>query len=74
MAACLPAPRPPGDNPPPRTRICTPPQPSPVPPPPGAPVVDVPEPRPSAIVTPPSPPAPPQPPSDIGASGDISPK
>ena len=51
-----------------------PPKPSPVPPPPEAPVVDVPEPRPSDIVTPPSPPAPPAPPSDIGASVDISSK
>ncbi|MCF6086803.1 energy transducer TonB [Xanthomonas perforans] len=46
----------------------------PPPPPPEAPVVDVPEPRPSDIVTPPSPPSPPAPPSDIGASVDISSK
>ncbi|MGD6612472.1 energy transducer TonB [Xanthomonas citri pv. citri] len=52
----------------------SPPKPSPVPPPPEAPVVDVPEPRPSDIVTPPSPPSPPAPPSDIGASVDISSK
>ncbi|MBD4484354.1 TonB family protein [Xanthomonas citri pv. citri] len=48
--------------------------PPPPPPPPEAPVVDVPEPRPSDIVTPPSPPSPPAPPSDIGASVDISSK
>ncbi|MFA4260511.1 energy transducer TonB [Xanthomonas perforans] len=50
------------------------PPPPPPPPPPEAPVVDVPEPRPSDIVTPPSPPSPPAPPSDIGASVDISSK
>ncbi|OWB46797.1 energy transducer TonB [Stenotrophomonas maltophilia] len=51
-----------------------PPKPSPVPPPPQAPVVDVPEPRPSDIVTPPSPPAPPAPATSIEASVDISSK
>ncbi|WP_099536610.1 energy transducer TonB [Stenotrophomonas maltophilia] len=50
-----------------------PPKPSPVPPP-QAPVVDVPEPRPSDIVTPPSPPAPPAPATSIEASVDISSK
>ncbi|HHA2639099.1 TPA: energy transducer TonB [Stenotrophomonas maltophilia] len=44
------------------------------PPPPQAPVVDVPEPRPSDIVTPPSPPAPPAPATSIEASVDISSK
>lgn len=44
------------------------------PPPPQAPVVDVPEPRPNDIVTPPSPPAPPAPPTSIEASVDISSK
>ncbi|WP_157722838.1 energy transducer TonB, partial [Stenotrophomonas pictorum] len=39
---------------------------------PEAPVVDVPEPRPNDVVTPPSPPAPPAPPVDIQASVDIS--
>ncbi|WP_099527407.1 energy transducer TonB [Stenotrophomonas maltophilia] len=48
--------------------------PSPVPPPPQAPVVDVPEPRPSDIVTPPSPPAPAAPATSIEASVDISSK
>ncbi|MBN7917562.1 TonB family protein [Stenotrophomonas maltophilia] len=43
-------------------------------PPPQAPVVDVPEPRPNDIVTPPSPPAPPAPPTSIEASVDISSK
>ncbi|WP_099582620.1 energy transducer TonB [Stenotrophomonas maltophilia] len=52
----------------------SPPKPSPVPPPPQAPVVDVPEPRPNDIVTPPSPPAPPAPPTSIEASVDISSK
>ncbi|WP_099605184.1 energy transducer TonB [Stenotrophomonas maltophilia] len=52
----------------------SPPKPSPVPPPPQAPVVDVPEPRPSDIVTPPSPPAPPAPATSIEASVDISSK
>ncbi|XBL65743.1 energy transducer TonB [Xanthomonas campestris pv. centellae] len=62
------------DKPPPPVKNLSPPKPSPVPPPPEAPVVDVPEPRPSDIVTPPSPPSPPAPPSDIGASVDISSK
>ena len=44
------------------------------PPPPQAPVVDVPEPRPSDIVTPPSPPSPPAPATSIEASVDISSK
>ncbi|MHC9011131.1 energy transducer TonB [Stenotrophomonas rhizophila] len=44
------------------------------PPPPQAPVVDIPDPRPTDIVTPPSPPSPPQPPSTIEASVDISSK
>ncbi|OWQ64850.1 energy transducer TonB [Stenotrophomonas maltophilia] len=44
------------------------------PPPPQAPVVDVPEPRPNDIVTPPSPPSPPAPPTSIEASVDISSK
>lgn len=48
--------------------------PPPPPPPPQAPVVDVPEPRPSDIVTPPSPPSPPAPPTSIEASVDISSK
>ncbi|WP_164135176.1 energy transducer TonB [Stenotrophomonas maltophilia] len=47
---------------------------APPPPPPQAPVVDVPEPRPSDIVTPPSPPAPPAPATSIEASVDISSK
>jgi len=37
-------------------------------------VVDIPDPRPTDIVTPPSPPSPPQPPSTIEASVDISSK
>lgn len=44
------------------------------PPPPEAPVIDVPEPRPNDVVTPPAPPAPPAPPVDIQASVDISSK
>lgn len=48
--------------------------PPPPPPPPQAPVVDVPEPRPNDIVTPPSPPSPPAPPTQIEASVDISSK
>ncbi|WP_164171476.1 energy transducer TonB [Stenotrophomonas maltophilia] len=48
--------------------------PPPPPPPPQAPVVDVPEPRPNDIVTPPAPPAPPAPPTSIEASVDISSK
>lgn len=56
------------------TIVDAPPKPSPVPPPPQAPVVDVPEPRPSDIVTPPSPPAPPAPATSIEASVDISSK
>ncbi|NMT73393.1 energy transducer TonB [Stenotrophomonas maltophilia] len=56
------------------TIVDAPPKPSPVPPPPQAPVVDVPEPRPNDIVTPPSPPSPPAPPTSIEASVDISSK
>ncbi|WP_318317554.1 energy transducer TonB [Stenotrophomonas maltophilia] len=59
---------------PPPVKNLSPPKPSPVPPPPQAPVVDVPEPRPSDIVTPPSPPAPPAPATSIEASVDISSK
>ncbi|OWQ56887.1 energy transducer TonB [Stenotrophomonas maltophilia] len=62
------------DAPPPPVKNLSPPKPSPVPPPPQAPVVDVPEPRPSDIVTPPSPPAPPAPATSIEASVDISSK
>ncbi len=62
------------DAPPPPVKNLSPPKPSPVPPPPQAPVVDVPEPRPSDIVTPPSPPSPPAPPTSIEASVDISSK
>ncbi|MEM1488608.1 energy transducer TonB [Stenotrophomonas geniculata] len=62
------------DAPPPPVKNLSPPKPSPVPPPPQAPVVDVPEPRPNDIVTPPSPPAPPAPPTSIEASVDISSK
>ncbi|WP_099539424.1 energy transducer TonB [Stenotrophomonas maltophilia] len=62
------------DTPPPPVKNLSPPKPSPVPPPPQAPVVDVPEPRPSDIVTPPSPPAPPAPATSIEASVDISSK
>lgn len=65
---------PPQDTPPPPVKNLSPPKPSPVPPPPQAPVVDVPEPRPNDIVTPPSPPAPPAPPTSIEASVDISSK
>ncbi|WP_285314740.1 energy transducer TonB [Stenotrophomonas maltophilia] len=65
---------PPTDTPPPPVKNLSPPKPSPVPPPPQAPVVDVPEPRPSDIVTPPSPPAPPAPATSIEASVDISSK
>ena len=68
------APPPPTDTPPPPVKNLSPPKPSPVPPPPQAPVVDVPEPRPSDIVTPPSPPSPPAPPTSIEASVDISSK
>ncbi|PSD44952.1 energy transducer TonB, partial [Stenotrophomonas maltophilia] len=69
-----PPPPPPTDTPPPPVKNLSPPKPSPVPPPPQAPVVDVPEPRPNDIVTPPSPPAPPAPPTSIEASVDISSK
>ncbi|WP_262071995.1 energy transducer TonB [Stenotrophomonas sp. Marseille-Q5258] len=62
------------DAPPPPGKNLSPPKPSPVPPPPQAPVVDVPEPRPNDIVTPPSPPSPPAPPTSIEASVDISSK
>ncbi|MCX2920473.1 energy transducer TonB [Stenotrophomonas rhizophila] len=62
------------DAPPPPVKNLSPPKPSPVPPPPQAPVVDIPDPRPTDIVTPPSPPSPPQPPSTIEASVDISSK
>lgn len=62
------------DAPPPPVKNLSPPKPSPVPPPPQAPVVDVPEPRPNDIVTPPSPPSPPAPPTSIEASVDISSK
>ncbi len=62
------------DAPPPPVKNLSPPKPSPVPPPPQAPVVDVPEPRPNDIVTPPSPPAPPAPATSIEASVDISSK
>ncbi|CAM4252743.1 Periplasmic protein TonB, links inner and outer membranes [Stenotrophomonas pavanii] len=65
---------PPQDTPPPPVKNLSPPKPSPVPPPPQAPVVDVPEPRPNDIVTPPSPPSPPAPPTSIEASVDISSK
>lgn len=44
------------------------------PPPPEAPPVDVAEPRPTDIVTPPSPPAPPAPIADVAATVDISSK
>ncbi|PZT34482.1 energy transducer TonB, partial [Stenotrophomonas maltophilia] len=69
-----PPPPPPQDTPPPPVKNLSPPKPSPVPPPPQAPVVDVPEPRPNDIVTPPSPPSPPAPPTSIEASVDISSK
>ncbi|PZT27204.1 energy transducer TonB [Stenotrophomonas maltophilia] len=62
------------DAPPPPVKNLSPPKPSPVPPPPQAPVVDVPEPRPNDIVTPPTPPSPPSPPASIEASVDISSK
>lgn len=67
-------PPPPTDTPPPPVKNLSPPKPSPVPPPPQAPVVDVPEPRPNDIVTPPTPPSPPSPPASIEASVDISSK
>ena len=47
---------------------------APPPPPPEAPPVDVAEPRPTDIVSPPAPPAPPAPQPEIGASVDISSK
>ncbi len=74
MVTIVDAPPPPTDTPPPPVKNLSPPKPSPVPPPPQAPVVDVPEPRPSDIVTPPSPPSPPAPPTSIEASVDISSK
>ncbi|OWQ77117.1 energy transducer TonB [Stenotrophomonas maltophilia] len=74
MVTIVDAPPPPQDTPPPPVKNLSPPKPSPVPPPPQAPVVDVPEPRPNDIVTPPSPPAPPAPPTSIEASVDISSK
>ncbi|OWQ50465.1 energy transducer TonB [Stenotrophomonas maltophilia] len=74
MVTIVDAPPPPQDTPPPPVKNLSPPKPSPVPPPPQAPVVDVPEPRPNDIVTPPSPPSPPAPPTSIEASVDISSK
>ncbi|MXV07198.1 energy transducer TonB [Xanthomonas sp. LMG 9002] len=59
---------------PPPVKNLAPPKPTPLPPPPEAPVIDVPEPRPNDVATPPSPPAPPSQPTDIGASVDISSK
>ncbi|KAF1696202.1 energy transducer TonB [Pseudoxanthomonas jiangsuensis] len=60
--------------PPPPIKELSPPKPSPVPPPPEAPPVDVAEPRPTDVFTPPAPPAPPAPVADIQASVDISSK
>ncbi|WHL18889.1 energy transducer TonB [Stenotrophomonas acidaminiphila] len=69
-----PPPPPPQDTPPPPVKNLAPPKPSPLPPPPEAPVVDIPEPRPTDVVTPPSPPSPPAQVTDIQASVDISSK
>ena len=65
---------PPQDKPPPPIKELSPPKPSPVPPPPEAPPVDVAEPRPTDVFTPPAPPAPPAPVAVIQASVDISSK
>lgn len=65
---------PPQDTPPPPVKNLAPPKASPLPPPPEAPVVDVPTPRDTDIVTPPSPPTPPAQVTDIQASVDISSK
>jgi len=62
------------DAPPPPVKNLAPPKASPLPPPPEAPVVDVPEPRPNDVATPPTPPAPPAQVTDIQASVDISSK
>ena len=62
------------DTPPPPVKNLAPPKTTPLPPPPEAPPVDVAEPRPTDIVTPPSPPAPPAPIADVAATVDISSK
>ncbi|KAF1728363.1 energy transducer TonB [Pseudoxanthomonas mexicana] len=62
------------DAPPPPVKTLAPPKTTPLPPPPEAPPVDVAEPRPTDIVTPPSPPAPPAPIADVAATVDISSK
>ncbi len=62
------------DTPPPPIKNLVPPKPTPTPPPPEAPPIEVAEPRPMDVYTPPSPPAPPAPQPDIGASVDISSK
>ena len=59
---------------PPPVKNLAPPKTTPLPPPPEAPPVDVAEPRPTDIVTPPSPPAPPAPIADVAATVDISSK
>ena len=61
-------------TPPPPVKNLAPPKTTPLPPPPEAPPVDVAEPRPTDIVTPPSPPAPPAPIADVAATVDISSK
>ena len=69
-----PPPPPKQDTPPPPVKNLAPPKTTPLPPPPEAPPVDVAEPRPTDIVTPPSPPAPPAPIDDVAATVDISSK
>lgn len=69
-----PPPPPKQDKPPPPIKTLAPPKATPTPPPPEAPPVDVAEPRPTDVVSPPSPPAPPARVADIGASVDISSK
>ena len=69
-----PPPPPKTDTPPPPVKNLAPPKTTPLPPPPEAPPIDVAEPRPTDVYTPPSPPAPPAPTPDIGASVDISSK
>jgi len=62
------------DTPPPPVKNLVPPKPTQTPPPPEAPPIEIAQPRPTDVYSPPSPPSPPSPQSDIGASVDISSK
>jgi len=67
-----PPPPPPDEKPPPPIKNVAPPTTTPLPPPPEAPPIDVAEPRPTDVVTPPSPPSPPAPTPNVEASVDAS--